>query len=526
MSVNAPIDQTGASYGRYVPPSRPGPGAPSARPRGRGLTTLLLTLIAAVLLSACGADEDNRAAGGSTLEATLLDTDDDGLPERGAGEPLLDRTDLAPKVPLGSEIARIGVLNDPQIRDEESPARVPFLDRLGAPFTSTFRPHEALSTRILAAGVEAITAQDPDAVLLPGDLADNAQRNELEWAAAILNGERVDPDSGDPGYDGVQRADNPDPFYYRPGVDAPQKPGLLSDAQQPFTPRGLGVPWFPVLGNHDILVQGEVPPTPDLEAVATGDEAVERLDRERLEGLDTPPDSSLAPQIVDELLAGGGLPGLTRAVPSDRARTLVDPQGATELLRDAAAASGAVLQNRTDAPDRLDYTADLGPRVRLISLDVVNRQGVSRGVVSPQQRAWLAEQLEAAGDRWVIVSTHQPLDSSVGGPQTLALLDAHPRMLAVVHGHTHSNEITPRDDYWMVSTASLTDWPLQGRMLAVLETQGGGAAIESWVVDIEGGGLAGRARELAHLDAQGGRPDGERGEREDRNVRLFVPPPS
>jgi hypothetical protein len=27
---------------------------------------------------------------------------------------------------------------------------------------------------------------------------------------------------------------------------------------------------------------------------------------------------------------------------------------------------------------------------------------------------------------------------------------------------------------------------------------------------------------LAHLDAQGGRPDGDRGKREDRNVRLFV----
>ncbi|HEV2820414.1 MAG TPA: metallophosphoesterase [Solirubrobacteraceae bacterium] len=497
-----------------------------SRPNGAGLTTLLLTLIAAVLLSACGSTQEAATAGGSTINRTLLDTDDDGLPERGPGEPLLDRTEVAPKAPLTKEIARIGVLNDPQIRDEESPARVPFLDRLGAPFTSTFRPHEALSTRVLAAGVEAITAQDPDAVVLPGDLADNAQRNELEWAAAILNGERVDPDSGDPGYDGVQRADNPDPFYYRPGVDAPQQPGLLSGAQQPFTSRGLGVPWFPVMGNHDILVQGEVPPTPELEAVATGDEAVERLDEERLEGLDRPPDSRLAPQILERLLASGQLPGETRGVPADPARTFVGPQGAIDILRDAAAASGAELRGGSAPPDRLDYAADLGPGVRLISLDVVNREGVSRGVVLPEQRDWLAEQLEAAGDRWVIVSTHQPLDSSIGGPQTLALLDANPRMLAVVHGHTHVNEITPRDDYWVVSTASLTDWPLQGRMLAVHETEGGGAAIETWVVDIEGRGLAARARELAHLDAQGGRPDGDRGEREDRNVRLFVPPPS
>lgn len=525
MSVNVPTEGRWALFPSYERVKRPAPKSPPAGPRGRGLAALLLTLIAAVLVGACGGDDGDGSAsqGGSTINQTLSDRDNDGLPEPGPGEPLLDRTDVAPAAPLGDEIARIGVLNDPQIRDEESPARVPFLDRLGAPFTSTFRPHEALSTQIFAAGVDAIAAQEPQAVLLPGDLADNAQRNELEWAAAVLNGERVDPDSGDPGYDGVQRADNPDPFYYRPGVDAPQRPGLLSDAQQPFTPQGLGVPWFPALGNHDILFQGEVPPTPDLEALATGDEAVERLDEERLERLDVPPDSSLAPQLVQDLLATGRLPGDTRAVPAEPARSLVGPQEATDLLRDGAAASGAVLRDRADAPDRLDYTADLGPRVRLISLDVVNRQGVSRGLVAPDQRAWLAEQLEAAGDRWVVVQSHQPLDSSLGGPEALALLDAHPRMLALVNGHTHDNEVTPRDDYWVVSTASLTDWPLQGRMLRVVETAGGGAALETWVVDIEGDGLADQARELAHLDAQGGRAKGERGEREDRNVRLFVP---
>ena len=526
MSANAPEGHRLTSYRPYRPVGRQALPAALAPPSGRGLATFLLTLIAAVLLSGCGGTEETATQGGSTVDQTLTDQDNDGLPEPGPGEPLLDRTEIAPAAPLQSEIARIGILNDPQIRDEESPARVGFLDRLGAPFTTTFRPQEALSTQVFAAGVDAIAAQEPEAVLLPGDLADNAQRNELEWAAAVLNGQRVDPDSGDPGYDGVQRADNPDPFYYRPGVDAPQQPGLLSDAQQPFTPRGLGVPWLPVLGNHDILVQGEVPPTPELQALATGDEAVERLDEERLERLDVPPDSALAPQLVQNLLAAGRLPGDTRTVPADPARRLVAPQEAADLLRDAAATSGAELRDRTGAPDRLDYTADIGPRVRLIALDVVNRQGVSRGVVAPDQRAWLAEQLEAAGDRWVIVSTHQPLDSSVGGPEVLELLDAHPRTLAVVNGHTHSNEITPRDDYWVLSTASLTDWPLQGRMLRVLETRGGGAAIETWVVDVEGGGLAGQARELAHLDAQGGRPDGDRGEREDRNLRLFVPPPA
>ena len=44
------------------------------------------------------------------------------------------------------------------------------------------------------------------------------------------------------------------------------------------------------------------------------------------------------------------------------------------------------------------------------------------------------------------------------------------------------------------------------------------------MVDHDGRGLAGDARELAYLDAQGGRPQEFAGGASDRNVRLFVQP--
>ena len=49
-----------------------------------------------------------------------------------------------------------------------------------------------------------------------------------------------------------------------------------------------------------------------------------------------------------------------------------------------------------------------------------------------------------------------------------------------------------------------------------------GVALETWMVDHDGKGLAGISRELAYLDAQGGRPQHFAGSREDRNVRLFI----
>jgi hypothetical protein len=47
--------------------------------------------------------------------------------------------------------------------------------------------------------------------------------------------------------------------------------------------------------------------------------------------------------------------------------------------------------------------------------------------------------------------------------------------------------------------------------------------LDSVVVDHDGRGDAGIARELAFLDAQGGRPQGFAGRRADRNRRLALP---
>jgi 3',5'-cyclic AMP phosphodiesterase CpdA len=413
----------------------------------------------------------------------------------------------------GRTLAIFGQLTDTHVRDEESPARVPFLDRLGPPFTSTFRPQEAESAQVLDASVRALDRERPQAVFVTGDIVDSAQENELDWAIATLRGGRVDPDSGARGYDGVQQGSSPDPFFYRPDVDAPRHPGLLAAAQRPFTATGLRAPWYPTVGNHDLLVQGEVPPTPAIERVAVGDRLVATLDP----SLRPPVSEASAPAAVAEALASGAAEH-GRIVPADPRRR---HPGATRVIAKLARAADV----HPAVPGRLAYAVDVGPALRAIVLDTVDRAGGSRGQIPPDELGWLRGQLAQAGRRWVVVFAHNPLESSEGGAAAFPPLDADPRVVAVVSGNRHRNTIERRGRYWLIGTSSLADWPQQARMFRLRAASGGGAVLETWMVDHDGRGVAGPARELAYLDAQGGRPAGFAGRPQDRNAILGVGAP-
>jgi len=472
-----------------------------------------LCLLLASLLAACGSSAP-RPASSSTLEATWRDPDGDGFLQRGPGEPLRDRNDLARATAPGRTLATLAVLTDVHVRDEESPARVPFLDRLGGSFSSTFRPQDALSSQVLDAAVRAVDAQRPDAVLVTGDLIDNAQANELALASTVLDGGVARPDSGARGYDGVQAAANPDPAYYRPDVDPPRHPGLLDAAQRPFRAPGLRAPWYPTPGNHDLLLAGELARTPSTEAVAVGDRRLVTPSS----SLDVPrTEDALTPQLVDSVLSGG-LPGTTARTAPDEGRRELTPAETVAGLRRASGHGGS--------GPRMDYAFDAGREVRVIVLDTVRRDVGSGGVLAAAQARWLAGELRRAGGRRVVVVSHQPLTKVDGGQAALALLDRDPHVIAALAGDSHHNRIrartTPAGGYWLVQTAALADYPQQARMLRIREAAGGGTVIETWMLDTAPDPLADTARELAYLDAQGGRPQHDAGTRLDRNVRLFV----
>jgi hypothetical protein len=404
-------------------------------------------------------------------------------------------------------LAYFGQLSDFQLADEESPARVEFLDPGGSPVEAAFRPWEALEPFIdeamirqvdAFAGAGPVTAGDSsrpamDFAIDTGDSADSQQRNETEWVRTLLEGGTLDPNSGiDPSgyahplcppvgvpgaaeaahYTGVQDygdyVEGSNPYFYDPneprGAAAgwPAYPGLMDRAQQPFAASGLAVPSYVAFGNHDALVQGNQAADAGIEEVATGC---------------TKP-----------------MEGVPTLVPPDPRRQFVSKAQFKQVFREGTQADGHGFGLVDPAEEKASngaagyYSFVPAKGLRMIALDTVCEGGVTGpcadGNVDDPQFQWLKGQLQeaTAADQLVIVFSHHAIpsltanvpdeaappcigpdahghDANPGcdldprastpihlGDDMVALLHRYPHVIAWVAGHSHVNDVTPYPD--------------------------------------------------------------------------------
>jgi hypothetical protein len=117
------------------------------------------------------------------------------------------------------------------------------------------------------------------------------------------------------------------------------------------------------------------------------------------------------------------------------------------------------------------------------------------------------------------------------------MLHRFPNVVAWLNGHTHEHRIVPRPDpagrtsgFWEITTGSIMDWPVQGRLVELVQDGDGSLSVFCTIVDHAAPPdptaadaawrLASIHRELAANDPFLGDERGPRGSPSDRNVEL------
>jgi metallophosphoesterase (TIGR03767 family) len=474
-------------------------------------------------------------------------------------------------------LAYFAHLTDTHIADEASPARHEGLYGRKPMFAGFWRPQEAFGPHVVDQTVRAVNRQRisrlPSAggpaplgfALLTGDLADNAQVNEVRWAVRVLDGGRVDPFSGRRISRGnpcgapteVRRRLNRAVAQRRyAGVAASRRhvahwPGFLDRAQRPFRAEGLAVPWFSVRGNHDALPQGHYgPAVVHPRSAPTGCRKV--MGRRPTAAAIADPWGSLR----------RSLPRATFVPPDPRRRFL---RSAAEFRRLHGGADHAHGFGLTPAAERrrsrgsaLYYSFSPSAGLRFIALDTTADAGGAGGNLDHPQYLWLARELRRAKLRGelVVVYAHHPLEMmdnptpdelagpfdrdprdsrpvhlGRGGPGLRALLLRHPNVILYLAGHKHYDRVWPNfrpggHGFWQVITNALAGAPQEARMIELMDNGDGSLSIFTTMLahDAPAGSLPSVARELALQRRPGGRPAGSAGGPM-RNVELVVRDP-
>ena len=395
-------------------------------------------------------------------------------------------------------LAYFGQLSDFQLADEESPARVEFIDY--GPFGAAWRPWEALEPQIdnqavrqlntfsaaspLAAGDGSHRAMD--FVVNTGDAADSQQLNETQWVRTLMEGGALNPNSGvspltsgnalcaslaplinDAGapqrYTGIQDYqdyfEGPAPQFYDPDspkgafADYPKWPNLMDTAEKQFNAVGLDVPSYITFGNHDGLVQGNAAANAAYESVATG--CIKPMSP-----LVTDPDTlqaalgALDPANLLGILSMN--PQNVALVPPDPKRQYVSKKQYKQVFISGSQADGHGFglvdpaENAASNGSAGYYSWKPDPGVRFISLDTVSEAGVigpsADGNIDDPQFRWLESELQdaTAANELVILFSHHAIPSLTADvPDEVA----PPCTTADPHGHDLNPgcDVDPRD---------------------------------------------------------------------------------
>ena len=411
--------------------------------------------------------------------------------------------------PSPRRLARFAHMPDLQLADDEAVTRVVFIDAPGISSSSS-RPQDTYGCHMVNAMVRTLNevhGRDAlDFVLLGGDNIDNAQTNELAWALQLLgDGGTIECDSG---------------------VDNDPIPGPQNDPKDPFEAVGLDVPFYWVMGNHDVLIQGNFAVTEEQKATSVGGFASVRT--------------------RDWSQPGGPF---ANSVPADPMREALT---ATEVIERVVAHDGGHGLSATQAASgRAFYTFDVpGTPIRFVIIDTTAAAtGGAEGLLRSSDRDLLVaalDQAEADG-KWVMLASHHAARSltTTGGtfgtiddPDAVTtaeftdLVTSYENVLFSFVGHSHQHRIAELTGNGRVvvevMTAAVADFPHQSRIVEIWDMDNGWVMLRGTAVNFSTrrDALAEEARRLGIMDYTTGWADENPSMLTDRNVEIFLPAPS
>ena len=438
----------------------------------------------------------------------------------GPGVPCQKRLDLMPAGYNGESAKPAATLlhfftvTDIHLTDKESPCQtIFFAPIIGPGGLGCYSPLILYTTHVFDAAVKTINKLDDelpfDLGLALGDLANNTQKNELDWFIRLMDGGLLTPSSGQ------------------------QKPGTLPDYQQPYTAEGLHshIPWYAALGNHDHFWSGSKPVADKIRNAYTGSTilkvgwamgAASEIEK------DTYSMGTIDGSTQYGTVIGCGIVAKTDSIPEISAdnnrRTLASVNEWIDEFRTSTSlpyGHGFIQNNpknmlgacysfipKSDIPLKIIVIDDTQPNNdTVICPDSI----YGHGELPPDRYHWLMEQLQSGqnSNQLMIIAAHVPIHVLTGvnafswipiancyssEDQLVEQLQSFPNLILWVAGHRHLNNVTaipskdaahPENGFWEVETKSTREFPEQFRTFDIVRNSDNSVSVITTNVDIE-----------------------------------------